>query len=160
MSEYGSCQKVSAGFSIAPPMGPMMDYRIDPQVKAMCASDTCHALIKDVLDLKPADCFLSLAGVKLNVYKMVHNFEDGCKRVHEEDKHHPTTNETEYHPTPDPTKYEDHLTPTKVEYHPTPQPTEDDKHYPTPKPTKHHVSTITRSRRTTKAFQTGRLDDF
>ncbi|KAL3674474.1 hypothetical protein V7S43_000422 [Phytophthora oleae] len=142
------CQKVSAGFSMAPPMG----YPTDPQVKAMCASDACLALIKDVLDLKPVDCFLSFAGVKLNVYKMARSFEDGCKRAHEEDKSHSTskpTNETEYHPTLKPTKYEDHPTPkpTKEEYHPTPKPTkyyptrkptEDDKHYPTPKPTKHY----------------------
>ncbi|KAG1711786.1 hypothetical protein DVH05_009029 [Phytophthora capsici] len=124
------CQKASAGFSLAPPMG----YPTDPQVKAMCASDACIALIKDVLDLKPADCFLSFAGAKLNLYKMACNFEKGCH--HEEDKYHHTpkpTKEAEYHPTPKPTKYEAHPTPkpTKEEYHPTPKPTK----YYTPKPT-------------------------
>ncbi|KAG7375105.1 hypothetical protein PHYPSEUDO_004031 [Phytophthora pseudosyringae] len=157
------CQNVSAGFSMAPPMG----YPTEPQVKAMCASEACRALIKDVLALKPADCCLSFAGVELNAHKMASSFEDACKDGsdddHEDDKHHPTPKPTDdkYHPTPKPTKDTEHyLTPkptkynkhyptskptddkhhwtpkpTDGKYYPTPKPTEDDKHYPTPKPT-------------------------
>ncbi|KAG3093523.1 hypothetical protein PI125_g16825 [Phytophthora idaei] len=133
------CQKVSAGFSIAPPKG----YPTDPQVKAMCASDECRALIEDVLALKPADCYLSFAGVKLNAYKMACSFKDACKvdkeKEHEDDKHYSTPKPTNYS-TPKPTKYHSTPKPTDEKYYP--KPTEDDKHYstdgkyyPTPKPT-------------------------
>ncbi|KAI9986612.1 hypothetical protein PInf_025565 [Phytophthora infestans] len=93
------CQKVSAGFSIAPPKG----YPTDPQVKAMCASDECRALIEDALALKPADCYLSFAGVKLNAYKLSSTFEDACKadmdKTHEDDKHPASTNNSTLKPT-------------------------------------------------------------
>ncbi|KAG2835306.1 hypothetical protein PC118_g5961 [Phytophthora cactorum] len=45
----------------------------------MCASDECRALIEDVLALKPVDCYLSFAGVKLNAHKMTCRFKDVCK---------------------------------------------------------------------------------
>ncbi|KAK1947191.1 Beta-elicitin cinnamomin [Phytophthora citrophthora] len=143
-----SCQKVSAGFSLVPPMG----YPTDPQVKAMCASDACVALNKDVLELKPADCFLSFAGAKLNVFKMAHSFEDGCAKHHEEDKYRPTpkpSKETEYHPTPKPTKYEAQSTPktTMEEYHPTPKQT---KYYQSPKSTESGKNYPTKYYPTTK----------
>ncbi|POM58341.1 Elicitin-like protein [Phytophthora palmivora] len=88
------CQKVSAGFSLIPPKG----YPTEQQVKAMCASDECRALIKDVLALKPADCYLSFADVKLNAYKMAGSFEGDCKV--DIDKHE----DAKYKPTPKPTK--------------------------------------------------------
>ncbi|ETI34291.1 hypothetical protein F441_18972 [Phytophthora nicotianae CJ01A1] len=154
------CQKVSAGFSLAPPKG----YPTDSQVQAMCASDDCHSLIEDVLALEPADCYLSFAGVKLNAYKMACSFKNACNdKSHEDDKHgstpKPTKNSTRrpttHYPTPKPTdeKYypkptenDKHYStpkPTDEKYYPTPKPTddkypkptEDDKHYRTPKPT-------------------------
>ncbi|KAL4155043.1 hypothetical protein PRNP1_007157 [Phytophthora ramorum] len=143
------CQKTSAGFSMAPPMG----YPTEPQVKAMCSSDACHALIKDVLALTPGDCYLSFAGVKLNVYKLSHSFADACKtdKSHEngkyeptpkpiDDKHYPTPKPTDgkYYPTVKPTEDNKHYPtpkPTHEKYYPTPKPTKDSKHYPTPKST-------------------------
>ncbi|KAE8906564.1 hypothetical protein PF005_g14564 [Phytophthora fragariae] len=68
------CQKDSAGFSLVPPMG----YPTKPQVKAMCAAEACRALIKDTLALKPADCYLSFSGVKLNAHKMASTFREAC----------------------------------------------------------------------------------
>ncbi|KAF4036674.1 Elicitin [Phytophthora infestans] len=152
------CQKVSAGFSIAPPKG----YPTDPQVKAMCASYECRALIEDVLALKPSDCYLSFAGVKLNAYKIMCAFKDACNgekdKDHEDDKHHSTAKPTTHYPTskpadekyyltPKPTedkhystskptdgKYDPTRKPTDEKYSKTPKPT-DDKHYPAPKPT-------------------------
>ncbi|GMF25575.1 unnamed protein product [Phytophthora lilii] len=148
------CQNASAGFSMAPPTG----YPTEPQVKAMCASDACRALIKDVLALKPADCFLSFAGVKLNAYKLASDFDGTCKadtgKDHEDGKYYPTPKPTDdkYHPTPKPKESNEHYptpTPTGVKhystptpkptdgkyYYPTSKPTEDNKHYPTPTPT-------------------------
>ncbi|EGZ30591.1 hypothetical protein PHYSODRAFT_553577 [Phytophthora sojae] len=138
-----SCQKVSAGFGLVPPMG----YPTEPQVKAMCAAEACRALVKDVLALEPADCYLSLSGAKLNAHKMACSFRDAC----EDDKHRPKPTEHDdkrYYPTPKPTEEKHYKTPKPIEekYHPTPKPTEDkhystskpteDKHHPTPKPTK------------------------
>jgi len=128
------CQKVSAGFSMMPPTS----YPTDRQTEAMCASGACRALIKDVLALKPADCSLSVAGVKLNAYKLARSFDEKCKtdKDHEDGKYHPTPKPTEdkRYPTPKP---------THNKHYPTPKPTEnskyclneDDKKYPTPKPT-------------------------
>ena len=64
------CQKVSADFSIA--------SLTDPQIKAMCASDPCRKLIKDVLALKPADCYLSFDKMKVNAYKVASSIDDTC----------------------------------------------------------------------------------
>ncbi|CAI5743838.1 unnamed protein product [Peronospora destructor] len=64
------CQKISGDFSIASPT--------DPQVKAMCTSDPCRELIKDVLALKPADCYVSFAKVKVNAYKVASTVDDAC----------------------------------------------------------------------------------
>lgn len=88
------CQKASAGFSMAPPVG----YPTEPQVKAMCASDACRALIKDVLELKPADCYLSFAGVKLNVYKMASRLDGACNAATNE-KHENGTDKPTLKPT-------------------------------------------------------------
>ncbi|CAH0480988.1 unnamed protein product [Peronospora belbahrii] len=66
-----ACGNMSANFSIALPT--------DSQVKAMCTFDTCRALIEDVLALKPADCYLSFAEVKLNAYKLASNFKNVCE---------------------------------------------------------------------------------
>ncbi|KAL7687924.1 putative elicitin [Plasmopara halstedii] len=68
------CQRVSAGFLEAPPKGNLTN----PQIKAICGSDACRALVKDVLSLKPADCFLSLGGVKLNAYKIASSVQNAC----------------------------------------------------------------------------------
>ncbi|EGZ30575.1 hypothetical protein PHYSODRAFT_263923 [Phytophthora sojae] len=145
------CQKVSAGFSLVPPMG----YPTEPQVKAMCAAEACRALVKDVLALEPADCYLSLSGAKLNAHKMACSFREACEddtdhKEHEDDKHKPTPKHSDdkhrpkptehddkhYYPTPKPMEGKHYKTPkpTEEKYHPTPKPTED-KHYSTPKPT-------------------------
>ncbi|ETN17449.1 hypothetical protein PPTG_05250 [Phytophthora nicotianae INRA-310] len=126
------CQKVSAGFSIAPPKG----YPTDQQVKAMCASDECRALIEDALALKPADCYLSFVGVKLNAYKLATTFKDACKvdmdKNHEDGNHHSTPMPTTYHPTPKP---------THEKYYSTPRQT--DAKYTTPKPTEEKYPKLT-----------------
>ncbi|CAI5701105.1 unnamed protein product [Peronospora effusa] len=79
------CQKISADFSIASPT--------DPQVKAMCNSDSCRKLIKDVLALKPEDCYLSFAKMKVNAYKVASSVDDACmtdmKKYNETWKSHP-----------------------------------------------------------------------
>ncbi|OWZ15262.1 Elicitin [Phytophthora megakarya] len=108
------CQKESAGFSLTPPKG----YPTEQQVKAMCASEECRALIKDVLALKPEDCYLSFADVKLNTHKMASSFQDVCKvdtdKDHEDDKHQstlkPTDDEQHQHEesTKKPTEDKDH----------------------------------------------------
>ncbi|RLN15354.1 hypothetical protein BBJ28_00024460 [Nothophytophthora sp. Chile5] len=148
----GPCQKVSAGFSMVPPTG----YPTPAQVKSMCASDACHALIKDVLGLKPTDCELTFSGTKLNAYKLASSFDGACKTDA------PKSEKTPEQPPKDGGKHDDGkhddgkhddgkdgggskedkdgkdgkhtptLTPT---YYPTPKPTKDDKYYPTPKPT-------------------------
>ncbi|KAG7402087.1 hypothetical protein PHYBOEH_007301 [Phytophthora boehmeriae] len=127
------CQEVSAGFSIAPPKG----YPTGPQVRAMCASDACRLLIKDVLELKPNDCYLSFDGVELNAYKLATKFEDECK--HEKSSKDDDTswntdndhNDDKDHPAPKP---------TEPKYYPTTKPSEhdkDDKYHQTPKPSDH-----------------------
>ncbi|KAF4325522.1 hypothetical protein G195_000771 [Phytophthora kernoviae 00238/432] len=171
------CQEVSAGFSIAPPRG----YPTEPQVKAMCAADACRSLIKDVLELKPNNCYLSFGGVELNAYKLASNFEDACKHEKapkdddtscntDEDKDH---EDGKYHPTPKPT---DHKYPKPTEhdkdgkYHPTPKPTDhkypkptehdkDDKYYPTPKPTDHKYPKPTEHDKDDKYYPTPKPTD-
>ncbi|KAG6611655.1 Elicitin-like protein [Phytophthora cinnamomi] len=132
------CQKASAGFSLVPPLG----YPTEPQVKAMCASDACRALIKGILDLKPSDCYLPFSGGRVNAYKMACSFQDACDahmdKDHESQTYQPTLKpEDKYHATPKPTEDNKHYPtpkPTDHKYMPTPKPMEDDKQYPTPKP--------------------------
>ncbi|KAE9025603.1 hypothetical protein PR002_g11147 [Phytophthora rubi] len=83
------CQKVSAGFSLVPPMS----YPTEPQVKAMCTAEACRALINDVLALEPADCCLSFSGVKLNAYKMTCSFREACEN-HTDKEHESRTKQT------------------------------------------------------------------
>ncbi|KAG2862907.1 hypothetical protein PC113_g5866 [Phytophthora cactorum] len=100
-------------------------YPTDAQAKAMCASDECRALIEDVLALKPVDCYLSFAGVKLNAHKMTLLTYPTPKPIEK------------YYPTPKPTdKYSKPSEGDKG--HLTPKPT-DEKHYSTPKPKDHHT---------------------
>ncbi|KAG2532795.1 hypothetical protein JM16_000103 [Phytophthora kernoviae] len=148
------CQEVSAGFSIAPPRG----YPTEPQVKAMCAADACRSLIKDVLELKPNNCYLSFGGVELNAYKLASNFEDACKHEKapkdddtscntDEDKDH---EDGKYHPTPKPT---DHKYPKPTEHD------KDDKYYPTPKPTDHKYPKPTEHDKDDKYYPTPKSTD-
>lgn len=116
------CQKVSAGFSMAPPTG----YPTDPQIKALCGSKACRALIKDVFALKPADCFLSFAGVKLNAYKMASSVQDACDA---EKSHENNTLASTSDPVSDP----------------VPKSVGGDEHDSTPKPTKHNKQNSTLS---------------
>ncbi|GMF46517.1 unnamed protein product [Phytophthora fragariaefolia] len=178
------CQKVSAGFSLAPPMG----YPTEPQVKAMCAAEACRALVKDVLDLEPADCYLSFSDTKLNAYKLACSFRDACKagkdEEHESKTHQPMKPANNKHtpnpkpsegnkptPSPKPTdekyfsvpKHTDskHYPDTEDDkHHPTPKPT-DSKYYPTPKPTKDdkHYLTPTPKPSTNKHYPTPKPTD-
>ncbi|KAE8906250.1 hypothetical protein PF005_g1948 [Phytophthora fragariae] len=120
------CQKVSAGFSLVPPMS----YPTEPQVKAMCTAEACRALINDVLALEPADCYLSFSGVKLNAYKMTCSFREACEN-HTDKEHESRT----YEPTPKPTNYKHPTKPKPTEDKHYPSPTEENKHCSTPKPT-------------------------
>ncbi|KAF1777763.1 Elicitin [Phytophthora cactorum] len=100
--------KGSSCFSIAPPKG----YPTDAQAKAMCASDECHALIEDVLALKPVDCYLSFAGYS---------------KPSEGDKGHLT---------PKPTDEKHYSTPKPKDHHTLDEPMiikndHEDKHFPT-----------------------------
>jgi hypothetical protein len=67
------CQTAS-GFSMLPPSG----YPTPAQEKIMCKTDECHALIADIIKIKPSDCVLVFGGVKLNVKKLSEQFEPMC----------------------------------------------------------------------------------
>ncbi|GAB9477645.1 hypothetical protein Gpo141_00014759 [Globisporangium polare] len=67
------CQDAS-GWQMLPPTG----YPTPAQLKLMCAEPACFTLIDAIKAIKPSDCILVFGDVKLNVKKLVEEFEPSC----------------------------------------------------------------------------------
>jgi hypothetical protein len=68
------CQ-ADSGFTLIPPSG----FPSPEQTAKMCKSQKCTDLIAAIKAVNPSDCDLEIGSVKLNVYKLVNEFEPTCK---------------------------------------------------------------------------------
>nr|2POS_A Chain A, Sylvaticin [Globisporangium sylvaticum]2POS_B Chain B, Sylvaticin [Globisporangium sylvaticum]2POS_C Chain C, Sylvaticin [Globisporangium sylvaticum]2POS_D Chain D, Sylvaticin [Globisporangium sylvaticum]2PR0_A Chain A, sylvaticin [Globisporangium sylvaticum]2PR0_B Chain B, sylvaticin [Globisporangium sylvaticum] len=67
------CQDAS-GWQMLPPAG----YPTPEQLKLMCGTAECFTLIDAIKALNPNDCILVFGDVRLNVKKLVTEFEPSC----------------------------------------------------------------------------------